>query len=94
MAAPCRGRHAGRIRRDEVQGSGCGNSGPTPASVADRIIHAWGWRSRRVQPPASVQRVNAPAVTAGPGCESRGVASAGSAAGAPGRAERAGWRPE
>lgn len=34
-------------------------------------------------PPASAQRVNAPAGTAGPGCESRGVAPEGSAAGAP-----------
>lgn len=43
-------------------------------------------------PPASGQRVNAPAAPAGPGCESRGVAPVGRAAGAPRRAEGAGRR--
>lgn len=49
-------------------------------------------RGRREDPPARGEGVNMPAVTAGLRCEHLGAASLGCAAGAPGRAERAGWR--
>lgn len=49
-------------------------------------------RGRRQDTPARGEGVNMPAVTAGLGCEHLGAASLGCAAGAPGRAERAGRR--
>lgn len=52
-----------------------------------------GRRSHRPRTEAGGPRVKAPAVTAGPGCGSRRPASAGCAAGAPARAERAGRQP-
>lgn len=77
-----------------MKGSCSGDGGATPGVPWVGSFTPGRRHGRRELPPASRQRVNAPAATAGPGCESRGVASVARVAGAPRRAERAARRPD